>query len=187
MPRPPPAAPRRWRGWAPDTAGRRRRVRDARLQELRAWGAAHGFAVLGLHEDLAARWPVALLQGARSARAELAMSGPWDGRTATVVSALVRAEGAAGERVVQVVTLETGVRGRQAAAVWDGRTLAATRGELHPDVAGLVRGRALPAGDELAVADVELVHARLLDGSGGLDVEGPLALLRDWAEAAPPA
>jgi hypothetical protein len=60
------------------------------MAAYRAFGLAYGWEVLGLYQDLSQRYPVAPLLGARSAQAELALTGQWDGWSAVVASVLVR-------------------------------------------------------------------------------------------------
>jgi hypothetical protein len=106
------------------------------LAGYRAFGRTLGWEVLGLHQDLSQRYPVAPLLAARSAQAELALVGPWDGWSALVASVLVRPDARPGARapsdlVVQLTILDTGPLSPQ---------FTATVGGSGPEVA-LLTGR----------------------------------------------
>ncbi len=182
--------------WPPLTNASRRRIRDRRLRLFRAFQTEHGWSVLGLHQDLSRRYPVEPLLGAVSAQAELALTGAWGGCTAIVASVLVRSGAVPCERrqhdlVVQLTTLETGPVGVQFAAVFDGRGfdvifLARASADDERTVRRLlevVPGRErLERGDQVAVDEVELVHARRLpDRRQQVDVAGPLIALSGLA------
>ncbi len=101
----------------PLTNAGRRRMRDRRLRLFRDFQTAHGWTVLGLHQDLSRRYPVQPLLGAASAQAELALTGDWGGFPAIVASVRVKSRGVPRERrqpdlVVQLTTLETGPSAR---------------------------------------------------------------------------
>ncbi len=180
----------------PLTNASRRRVRDRRLRQFRAFQVEHGWSVLGLHQDLSRRYPVQPLLGAASAQAELALTGDWDGSTAIVALVLVRSGAVPRERrqhdlVVQLTTLETGPVGMQFAAVFDGRgfdVVFLARASADDErrirqVLEAVPGRErLERWDHVAVDEVELVHARRLpDRRQQVDVAGPLIVLSGLA------
>ena len=155
--------------------------------------------MLGLHQDLSTGYPVPPLLGARSAQAELALTGQWRGRSAVVASVLVRPEMRSGERrpsddVVQLTTLDSGPlelqftadrlnKGLRTATVGveDARCLANVVDLL--EIAA--RNDLLRVGDRIAASDAQLLMARPLTaglGAVSLDVEGPLVLLSRLAE-----
>lgn len=161
----------------------------------RGFGAAHGWEVLGLHQDLSQRYPVAPLLAADSAQAELAVSGPWEEWSAIVASVLVRPDARSGPRapldtVVQLTILDTGPFSPQFTATLESATvdvaLLSGRDEqllrlerVLQDAAG---GSDLWPGDHLAADEVELLHTRTLT-TGDPDLAGPLRLLSTVARA----
>ena len=155
----------------------------------RAFARTLGWEVLGLHQDLSQRYPVAPLLAARSAQAELALVGPWDGWSALVASVLVRPDARPGARapsdlVVQLTILDTGPLSPQFTATVGGSgpevALLTGRDEhllsLQQVLEGAVRGEDLWPGDHLAADEVEVLHARTLTPAEP-DLVGPLRLL----------
>lgn len=138
----------------------------------------HDWPVLGLHIDLAARYPVGPLRNATNAQAELALAGIWAKRPAMVAATLVRPAGSTPGRrrpdqVVQLTTLETGSGAHEVSNGRDG--LSSALAELLSEAA--IRSELL-RGDQVAAAGTELVHARQLRPlQRAVDIQGPLRLL----------
>jgi hypothetical protein len=183
----------------PQSAGSLRRAREARLAAYRQFGDQRGWPVLGLHEDLSYRYPVAPLLGAHSARAELALCGHWADWDALVASVLVLA-GDQNDRPtrhtndlnVQLTMLDTGPDPRQFAATWSGVEpqvvpMSPDAEEFLADIKAFLRtaagtGALLP-GDSLAATEIEVLHTRIIDPhQHELDVQGPLHLLARLAD-----
>ena len=185
-------------GWPLDSVAARRRARLFRLAAYRAFGRDQSWSVLGLHQDLSLRYPVAPLIGALSAQAELALSGEWEGRPAVLASALVAPPRSSGRTardvVVQLTILDTGPPTPQytSTARRDGADVVAlTRGpEPAAEIESLLRmaadrGDLLP-GDQVAAGEVELMHTRVLQGRRpSIDLHGPLRVLASLADATP--
>lgn len=173
-------------------------MRDQRLATYREFGVRRGWRVLGLHEDLSRRFPVAPLLGAASAQAELAFTGQWAQWSGLVASVLVQLGDRRGPRpqadlVVQLTVLDTGPLPWQfAAGSGSGVAELAELTGASPDDLQSVRAFLEAAGDRgdfrsddrLAAGELSLVHARPLAGAArGVDVEQPLRLLSDLAAA----
>lgn len=167
-------------------------ARDVRLQALRAFGRTHGWAVHGLFEDLTVRYPVAPLLGARSAQAELALTGTWAGCPAVVGSVLVQPHRTTTRRphdlVVQFTLLDTGPTGTEFQASCTGgsapQETVVGRGLTAALLQSLQESSArawLRPGDEVASAQVSLAHARVLRGAAVPDLEPPLQVLAELA------
>jgi hypothetical protein len=164
------------------------------MAAYRAFGLAHGWEVLGLYQDLSQRYPVAPLLGARSAQAELALTGQWDGWSAVVASVLVRPPARSDGRphvdtIVQLTTLDTGPFSPQfsAAVGQRGTDVALLSSGSSSQSAPLERvleqaraGGDLWPGDHLAADEVELLHTRALTTAPS-DLAGPLRLLSSLA------
>jgi hypothetical protein len=177
----------------PRSAGSLHRSRDARLAAYRGFGLRHGWSVLGLHEDLSSRYPVAPVFGARSAQAELALAGRWEGWDGLIASVLVlpRVEAraprhASADLVVQFTVLDTGPDARQFIASWTlaGPSIVPTNGAAAESLPSLqtvlwrAGSDALRPGDRMAATEMELVHARtILPRQRVVDLEGPLHAL----------
>jgi hypothetical protein len=102
-------------------AGTYRRNREQRLTALRRFAASHDWHVTGLTDDLSASYLMPPLIGARSAQAELTVTGDWQGRTALVASVLVqpasvapaRRQGRPRDVIVLLVVMHVGRNDRQ--------------------------------------------------------------------------
>jgi hypothetical protein len=77
-------------GLFPRHAGAYRRDREQRLTALRRFAASYDWNIMGLATDLSASCRMPPFIGARSAQAELTVTGEWQGRTALVASVLVQ-------------------------------------------------------------------------------------------------
>lgn len=171
------------------TRAGRRRLHDRRMSAYRQFGAAHDWDVLGLHQDLSQRYPVAPLLGARSAQAELALIGQWDGWSAVIASVLVRPTHGSGTRTsadvtVQLTTLDTGPILPQftAGLTPGGPDIALLSGDaVAPEPLDRILRTAqalghLWLGDQVAADEVELLHTRMVNAAK-VDFLGPLRLL----------
>lgn len=183
---------------AAPTITMRRHLRDRRLAAYRAFEVERGWPVLGIHEDLSRRYPVAPLIGASSAQIELALAGQWAHRPAVVASVLVQAGSAwFGRRhpdaVVQLTVLDAAEIDLQFTAVFDRRgPQVAMLAKAAPHDAGRLEavlstvgahGDLCP-GDHVAADGREFVHSRSLRaGRDAVDIEGPLRALGDLAAA----
>jgi hypothetical protein len=172
-----------------------RRSHDDRMATYRAFGHEHGWAVLGMHQDLTYRYPVAPLLGARSAQADLALTGKWDHWPAIVASVLVRpaATGAVRRRVsdtvVQLTLLNTGPLGTRfvASRRSDRTDVALLRADVSNEgqrvtatLDGYAAAGSLQPGDHLGTHELGLVHARTLRPGKAIALEAPLQLLADF-------
>jgi hypothetical protein len=108
-------------GLFPRRAGAYRRDREQRLTALRRFAASHDWNVTGMTADLSACCLIPPLIGARSAQAELTVTGEWQGRTALVASVLVqpasvslaRRQGRSRDVIVLLVVMHVGRNDRQ--------------------------------------------------------------------------
>lgn len=179
-------------------AGAYRRDRDQRLTSLRRFAASHDWNTTALTADLSACCVIPSLVGARSAQAELTVTGEWQDRTALVASVLVqpaasasppRRSGRPRDLVVLLVAMDVERNDRQ---------LVASHAAGKIDVVGIsgsvtailqpvrvLLGEAAQSGvfcegDTLKVseADMALAHPALVR-ERALDVESRLDLLLD--------
>lgn len=179
-------------------AGAYRRDREQRLTALRRFAAAHDWKITGLTADLSA-CDIPSLAGARSAQAELAVTGEWQDRTALVTSVLVqpasvssaRGEGRSRDVVVLLVALHLGLNDRQLIASRTGGTID-VRGisgsvdallqPLRVLLGAADRSGAFRAGDTLKLGDEDIVVAHPTRApEAALDVVPRLDLLVEVA------
>ena len=184
--------------WLSSTQAKRRRDRLRRLAEYRAFGCELGWSVLGLHQSLTDRHPVAPLLGAFSAQAELAFSGSWGRWPAQIASVVVRHQGGRESRrrqetAVQLTILETGPLGLQFTAASRATGLDVeslmrvdqAQGRVVGGLLALASERPdLRPGDHLAADELGLVHTRPFSaGRPTWSILEPLPLLSSVVEA----
>lgn len=112
-------------------AGAYRRDRERRLTALRRFAASHDWNVTGLTTDLSSSYLIPPLVGARSAQAELTVTGEWQGRPALVASVLVqpasvspaRRQGRSRDVIVLLVAMQVGRNDQQLIASRSARTI----------------------------------------------------------------